>query len=200
MFRPETRRKFNLLRDVVHLVCNSRGLKQKARLSIVLRQDVSDLGEAGDTVQVRHGYARNFLIPEKKAVIATHATRTRYAKSAADVQGSLTLARAEEVQQKVLTQVLKRLATAPVEVQAKVLIGDRLREPVTAASISKAVAAGLQVNLPEALLDMAEGVYQTGRYMVPLKIVDAQGKQAFLRVAVLPEEPANVAAPSAPSS
>jgi large subunit ribosomal protein L9 len=46
----------------------------------VFSQDVVGLGEAGDTVKVRHGYARNFLIPERKAVIATHAAISRYAK------------------------------------------------------------------------------------------------------------------------
>lgn len=37
---------------------------------LLLLQDVEDLGRSGDLVSVRPGYARNFLIPQKKAVVA----------------------------------------------------------------------------------------------------------------------------------
>lgn len=37
---------------------------------LLLLQDVEDLGRSGDVVSVRPGYARNFLIPQKKAVVA----------------------------------------------------------------------------------------------------------------------------------
>jgi large subunit ribosomal protein L9 len=37
---------------------------------LLLLQDVEDLGRSGDLVNVRPGYARNFLVPQKKAVVA----------------------------------------------------------------------------------------------------------------------------------
>ncbi|MBI3236634.1 MAG: 50S ribosomal protein L9, partial [Chlamydiales bacterium] len=37
---------------------------------LLLVEDVDDLGRSGDIVSVKPGYARNFLIPQKKAVIA----------------------------------------------------------------------------------------------------------------------------------
>jgi large subunit ribosomal protein L9 len=37
---------------------------------LLLLQDVEDLGRSGDIVAVRPGYARNFLLPQKKAVVA----------------------------------------------------------------------------------------------------------------------------------
>lgn len=42
------------------------------KLSIILTQDVHKLGVKGQIVQVNHGYGRNHLIPQKKAVYATH--------------------------------------------------------------------------------------------------------------------------------
>ncbi len=45
---------------------------RKARLDIILTQDVHKLGVKGQIVQVKHGYGRNHLIPEKMAVYATH--------------------------------------------------------------------------------------------------------------------------------
>ena len=41
------------------------------RVQLVLNQDVSKLGKSGDLVEVAPGYARNYLIPQKKAVNAT---------------------------------------------------------------------------------------------------------------------------------
>ena len=40
-------------------------------MKIILRQDYQPLGKAGDTVTVKDGYARNYLIPQQIAVSAT---------------------------------------------------------------------------------------------------------------------------------
>ncbi len=42
-----------------------------AHTKILLREDVDDLGARGETVRVRSGYARNYLLPRKLAVEAT---------------------------------------------------------------------------------------------------------------------------------
>lgn len=40
-------------------------------MKVILIENISSLGKAGDTIQVADGYARNFLIPKKKALEAT---------------------------------------------------------------------------------------------------------------------------------
>lgn len=45
---------------------------RKSRLGIILTEDVHNLGVKGQLVEVKHGYGRNHLIPQKKAVYATH--------------------------------------------------------------------------------------------------------------------------------
>src|SRR3989304_8157519 len=40
-------------------------------MQVILLEDVSSLGKAGDLVKVSDGYGRNYLIPQKKAVLAT---------------------------------------------------------------------------------------------------------------------------------
>ena len=42
-----------------------------ATVQIILRDDVGRLGNAGDVVKVKPGYARNYLIPQGKAIVAT---------------------------------------------------------------------------------------------------------------------------------
>jgi large subunit ribosomal protein L9 len=44
-------------------------------MEVILREDVEKLGHRGDLVKVTDGYARNFLLPQKKAVAATDANR-----------------------------------------------------------------------------------------------------------------------------
>jgi len=40
-------------------------------MQVILREDVDNLGKIGDLVKVKPGYARNFLVPSKKAIEAT---------------------------------------------------------------------------------------------------------------------------------
>jgi large subunit ribosomal protein L9 len=40
-------------------------------MQVILLEEVSSLGKAGDMVKVSDGYGRNFLIPQKKAILAT---------------------------------------------------------------------------------------------------------------------------------
>lgn len=40
-------------------------------MKLILKEDVSNLGTAGELVDVKDGYGRNYLIPQKKAVLAT---------------------------------------------------------------------------------------------------------------------------------
>ena len=42
-----------------------------ANVKLILREDVQGLGHAGDLVSVKPGYARNFLLPQSKALVAT---------------------------------------------------------------------------------------------------------------------------------
>src|SRR4029453_2044860 len=39
-------------------------------MEVILQEDIPTLGKAGEIVKVREGYARNFLLPRKKAVLA----------------------------------------------------------------------------------------------------------------------------------
>ncbi len=45
-----------------------------AQVKLILREDVHGLGHAGTVVSVRPGYARNFLLPEGKAILATESS------------------------------------------------------------------------------------------------------------------------------
>ena len=47
-------------------------------MEVILLQRIGRLGQMGDVVTVRDGYARNFLLPQKKAIRATEENRTKF--------------------------------------------------------------------------------------------------------------------------
>ena len=49
-------------------------------MEIILKEDVINLGYKGDIVKVKDGYGRNFLIPTKKAVLATASAKKMLAE------------------------------------------------------------------------------------------------------------------------
>ena len=50
-------------------------------VQVILRRDVADLGRAGELVNVRPGYARNYLVPQGIALVATEGNRAGSRKS-----------------------------------------------------------------------------------------------------------------------
>ena len=50
-------------------------------MEIILKEDVINLGYKGDIVKVKDGYGRNFLIPTKKAVIASESAKKCWQKT-----------------------------------------------------------------------------------------------------------------------
>ena len=55
-------------------------------MNIILLERVSNLGDLGEEVSVRRGYARNYLIPTGQAVLATDANRAQFESRRADLE------------------------------------------------------------------------------------------------------------------
>lgn len=49
-------------------------------MEIILKEDVINLGYKGDILKVKNGYGRNFLIPQKKAILATESAKKMLAE------------------------------------------------------------------------------------------------------------------------
>lgn len=70
-------------------------------MKVILKEDVEKLGQAGDLVEVKDGYGRNFLIPQAKAVLATKGAiaEVELMKQRADLKAELTVQEAKELAQ-----------------------------------------------------------------------------------------------------
>ncbi len=119
-----------------------------AQIELILLQRVEKLGQMGEVVKVKPGYARNFLLPQSKAVRATKANRERFERERVQLEAQNLKRRgeAERVAERVqgLTITLIRQAS-----EAGALYGS-----VSGRDISDATtAAGLGVERNQILLE-----------------------------------------------
>ena len=68
-------------------------------MKVILKEDIDKLGAAGDLVDVKDGYGRNFLIPQAKAVLATKGAiaEVELMKKRAAQKAALTVSEAKEL-------------------------------------------------------------------------------------------------------
>jgi len=132
-------------------------------MQIILQEDVEKLGNRGDVVEVKTGYARNFLLPHKLAIEATEGNK----KALERIRGALA----------------KKTATerAAAEKQAELLNGvalsftrktgenDQLFGSVTSADIAGALAAQ-KFSVDKRQVQLADPIKVIGEYAVTIKI------------------------------
>ncbi|MFH0341392.1 MAG: 50S ribosomal protein L9 [Chromatiales bacterium] len=118
-------------------------------MEVILIERVHRLGDLGDRVKVKPGYARNFLIPSRKAVPATAASLARFETARGELIKSQELALAEA------QSLAKALENLSVTVRARAGSEGKLFGSVGTLDIATAVtAAGVamekkQIRLPQ---------------------------------------------------
>ncbi len=109
-------------------------------MDIILKQDVENLGFEFEIVSVKPGYARNFLIPQGKAVVAT-------AKQREELNKTLETRKAEE--EKLIAEANEKSAKLnglEIKIEAKVGSGDKLFGSVNNADLAEALnKAGVEI-------------------------------------------------------
>ena len=118
-------------------------------MQIILLEKVENLGALGDTVNVRPGYARNFLFPKGKAVPATKANVEQFEARRAELeaQSAATLADAESRKEKIEEIELSVAVKAGEEGKLFGSLGNRdIADLVTEAGVAVEKA---EVRLPE---------------------------------------------------
>tara|TARA_Y100001970_G_C13784348_1_gene627001 strand:+ start:233 stop:682 length:450 start_codon:yes stop_codon:yes gene_type:complete len=132
-------------------------------MKVILIQDVENLGKTGDSVNVKNGYARNFLIPNKLALFASD--NNMQAINTMLKQQELKNAK-ERTNLESLASILNKL-TLKFELEA----GDegKLFGSVTSQMISDELDnQGLSVNKKEIILD--EPIKETGSHKVKINL------------------------------
>ena len=132
-------------------------------VQVILSEDVPNLGEAGDVVSVKPGYARNYLLPQGKAIAATEASVKQLEHQKRVI--------AEKVarERKRLEGERARFEGQVVEITAQAGEEGRLFGSVTAAMIADALAErGLEVDRRR--IALAEPIKEVGEHPVVIKL------------------------------
>jgi large subunit ribosomal protein L9 len=89
-------------------------------MQVILLERIGRLGQMGDVVTVKDGFARNFLLPQGKALRATKANRERFEKERAQLEArNLELKSGQAVAAKLRGQASSRQAGDPASFTAR---------------------------------------------------------------------------------
>ena len=132
-------------------------------MKVVLRQSVEKLGLLGDVIEVKDGYARNYLIPQKIAYPATEG----YLKTLEEEKKQLV--RRQEKEQQAAEKLAADLEKISVTIPVKVGEEDKLYGTVTAQMIADALAEkGIQIEKRK--IDLEDQIKTLGVYDVEVKL------------------------------
>ena len=133
-------------------------------MKVILQQDVKGQGKKGEMINVSDGYARNFLLPRKLAVLATaeNVNTMKKQEKARLKQQAEEKAQAEET--------ARKLEGILVTVRAKAGEGGRLFGAVTAKEVSEALAAQHGIEIPKARLVLDEPIKACGSYTLKARL------------------------------
>ena len=133
-------------------------------MKVVLRTDVPGVGKRGDITNVSDGYARNFLVPQRRAIVASKGIedqaaamrRSRDLKDARDRQGAEAIAR--------------RLVPIAFRIEARSGSEGRLFGSVTASDIVEVVSRQSGVELDRRKLVIDDAIKTLGTHEVGVRL------------------------------
>ena len=132
-------------------------------MEVILRQHVENLGKRGEIVKVADGYARNYLLPRKLALLATDSNKKQIERERAKFEIK------ELEEQKSAQAVADRMANVELEISRKVGETEALYGSVTSSDIADALAAkGFELDRRK--LNLADPIKRLGEYEIPVKL------------------------------
>lgn len=133
-------------------------------MRLILRSDVSGVGNKGDVVEVTNGYGRNYLLPRGLAFVATDGAESQAAgmRRSRDVKDAAARSAAEDV--------AKSLVNSPVTISARVGADDKLFGSVTTADIAAAISEQKGVQIDRKQIVLSDPIRTVGTHLVPVKL------------------------------
>ncbi len=133
-------------------------------MRVLLLETIENLGQAGDIVDVSEGYARNFLFPQGKAVLATQTAQQHVQRRQKQDRQ-----KAEE-QLQVLQQQAEALAGSELTMTARVKEGDEIYGSITTSHIAKQLSAQAAHPFKAKDIELLQPVKHLGSYNVTVRL------------------------------
>jgi large subunit ribosomal protein L9 len=147
-------------------------------MEVILREHVDNLGRRGEIVKVADGYARNYLLPRKLALVATEGNKQQVERERVKFDAR------EAEERKVAEAMASRLGDIAVEIRRRVGETEVLYGSVTSADIATALAEkGFDIDRRK--LNLPEPIKKLGEHEVPLRL--HRDVAVPIKVKVMPE-------------
>ena len=144
-------------------------------MKVILREDVENVGEMGNTVNVAPGYARNFLIPRNLAVASESASAQQIGHEMRLIKRREQTKRAEQA------KLAQGLEAVNIEISVRAGENGKIFGSVTTANIAEKLAeAGHDISRKSIIL--SEPIKSIGEFKVPVKL--ATGIEASIKITV----------------
>jgi len=148
-------------------------------MQVILKEDVHNLGKAGELVKVKPGFGRNFLIPQGKAIVAT-------AANVKQIEHEKKIIAAKQAQLGKDAQAMAdRLASVEVQIERQVGEEDKLFGSVTSRDIESALK-DKGVTIDHRKVHMPEPIKTIGYHTVEIKL--GTGITGKIKVVVVPKQ------------
>lgn len=131
-------------------------------MKLILTQEVAGLGSPGDVVEVKDGYARNYLVPRGYAIAWTRGGEKQVStiRRARDARTVRDLGHAQEIK--------REIEKLSVRLPARAGTAGRLFGSITAADVVSAVSKAGGPQLDRRRLQLGGGIKSLGRHQVPV--------------------------------
>src|SRR5262245_61597427 len=150
-------------------------------IQVILTEDVPQLGNAGDVVNVKPGYARNYLMPQGKAMLATEGRVREIQHQRRVVEEKV------KKEMKSFEAVAKRLADQSLEFKVQAGEEGKLFGSVTNADIAEQLTArGFEIDRRK--IELSEPIKLLGEYEVEVKLHRAVKGKVKVQVVQAPAE------------
>jgi large subunit ribosomal protein L9 len=144
-------------------------------MRVILTQTIESLGIIGSEVEVKPGYARNFLLPQKRALVATPENRKRLESEKAKFE--LQIAK----ERKLAEEMAQKLEGVACRIGAKVAEEDRLYGSVGVRDIIDALAAQ-NIVVEKRMVLLTEPIKQLGSFKIPIRVYKGVEPEITLEV------------------
>lgn len=133
-------------------------------MKVILLKDVKGLGKEGDLVNVKDGYARNFLFPRNLAIEATPANLAKWEedRKRENIQ--------KQKEQNQALELKKKIEGLTVNIKAKGGTGGRLFGSITSNDIAEALNKEHKIDVDKRKIEMKENIKNTGITEVDVRV------------------------------
>ena len=145
-------------------------------MKIVLLENLRKLGNIGEIINVKRGYARNFLIPEKKALFASEKNIKQVEKIKTDLN------KKDQEKKKIAKEIGDKLKNKTFEIKKLVTENKELYGSVKPTEISKILAEKEKVEINPSLIQPVKEIKSLGNFKVIINLHSEVQTQIVIKV------------------